>query len=187
MNDANNGGWGQPPAQNFAAPVAAPNPEEWTAPTAEETDALLLVWENAKKAVEAAKLAEIEARNAFIKRCTDPTKREGTERVELGNGYYAAVGKKLNYKLRNEEGQAERAEEQMIALAKKKGFEQAGFIAERLFKWDVELSITEYRLVQDGIAKRDPMYVKIGEILGTTLEVKDAQASLEIRAPKKKG
>ena len=69
-----------------------------------ERDRLLLAWEESKKALEVAKEKEMEQRKAVVAFAFDPNKENGTERIELGNGYQAKAVKKVNYSFIKTEG-----------------------------------------------------------------------------------
>lgn len=139
--------------------------------TPEERDALLLRWQNAKNALELAKETELELRNEIVAGVFDPTKEEGTETFELGNGYKIKAVKKLNYTLNNEDDAVDRA----LTKIEKLGAE-GKFIADRLVKWKPDLSISEYRQLGDKYKKH------IDEVL----TVKPGTPSLTLIEPKAK-
>src|ERR1700744_2413171 len=60
-------------------------------------DALLLLWQQKKEAIETAKTEEMELRKYIVKR-EFPKPVEGTQRKELGNGYDLKAVTKFNYK-----------------------------------------------------------------------------------------
>src|ERR1700744_388587 len=61
-------------------------------------DALLLLWQQKKDAIEAAKAEEMELRKYIVKR-EFPKADEGTNKKDLGNGYQLKAVVKYNYTL----------------------------------------------------------------------------------------
>jgi hypothetical protein len=83
---------------NGNAAIAEPS-QPTTAPfSVEERDRRLAVWDEAKKVLEAAKTSEMEARKLVADYCF-PNAREGTNRIELNNGYSLKCVAKLNHKI----------------------------------------------------------------------------------------
>jgi len=142
-----------------------------------ERDAMLLQWDNAKKALEQAKELEMQLRKAVVDFAFDPNKQSGTERVELGNGYEAKAVKKLNYGfVKTEEGKLDKnAIEKALAKIEKDGV-VGELIAERLVKWTPDLSMTEYKLLSD----------KHKAIIDSVIVTTEGAPTLEIIAPKNK-
>ena len=147
---------------------------------------VLLEWEAAKTELEAAKANEMKLRKeAFALGFGDQAK-EGTNTIELGGGYELKGAKKLSYKLEkplNYEGTVISAVQNVcdrFALISNQG----AYIAERLFKWSVYISITEYRrLVED--ARQDKAAQRMLKELEKVLVIVEAAPTLEIKAPKK--
>lgn len=141
-----------------------------------ERDRLLLVWENSKKALDVAKAAEMEARKAVVAFAFDPEKESGTERIELHNGYQAKAVKKLNYgwiKGKDDKTDRKAIDAALDRLAKAAG--PAGeYIADNLVKWNPELSLTEYKKLDDGLKK----------IIDKVIVTSDGAPQLEIVPPK---
>lgn len=137
-------------------------------------DAKILGWQDSVKALAAAKEAEATLRKEVLADCygfNSEALREGTENIELGNGYKLKAVFKISYTLNNAEDGVDKA----LSKLEKAGPEGA-FIAERLVRWKPELSVSEYK-------KLDAKYKKfIDEVLVT----KEATPSLELVAPKSK-
>lgn len=139
----------------------------------EDKNALLLEWNKVQSQLAALKAKEAELRVKVVATMypsADLGTKEGTERLELGNGYQLKSVFKLNYNM----GKAEEVE---TALDKLENIDAEGkFIAERIVKWKPELVVTEYR-------KLKPKYKKI---VDSVLTIKPGATSLEIVPPKGK-
>ena len=130
-------------------------------------------WLDAKKALDEAKAAEAVLRVAVIALYPfDEDVREGTQYIDLANGYKLKVVKKQNYKLANKENETDKALDKLEALG-----ERGKLIAERLVKWSPELSISEYRLL--GPDERG--------IIDEVLTVSPGLPTVELVEPKSKG
>ena len=137
-------------------------------------DAKILAWEQAVKALAAAKDAEAALRKEVLAEAFsfDPEAlREGTENFELGNGYKLKAVFKISRNLNNEN----EAVDKVLAKIEKTGPEGV-FIAERLVKWKPELSITEYKKLPE----------KFKKLFDEVVTSKEAMPSLELVAPKSK-
>lgn len=134
----------------------------------------LLAWDHAKKALDAAKALESSLRQEVLKDFYDfggeSDLREGTENLELGNGYKLKATFKLSRKLENKNGETSEA---LRAIAEI--FEGGKLYAERLVKWSPELSVSEYKKLPTNIR----------EVIDSALTSKAATPSLEIVEPKK--
>lgn len=113
-------------------------------------------------------------------------KKEGVVNVELGQGYVAKVGLKRNYNLisRDEKINKLDAVDNVIDEMAKVGNE-GSFIAERMFKWSVDISTGEYHKLEEA-AKTSADAKKLLDLVNNVLEIKDATPTLEIKAPKDK-
>lgn len=130
---------------------------------------VLTQWEKAK--TEAAKWKDIEnqLRVHYVEMVSNPNKLEGTENIELQNGYKAKIVKKQNRNVDQEKVND--------ALDQIENTGEAGkLIAERLIKWKADLSKTEYDLLSDAHRK----------IIDTVITVTPGTPTLEIVAPKSK-
>lgn len=149
--------------------------------TAEETDAgtkyLLAKWEESKLALEAAKADEMIWRKRVVDFAFDPTKKAGTERIDLENGYQAKAVKKINYGwIKTDDGKLNKAAIE-TALCKIEESGPAGaLIADRLVKWTPELSLTEYKVLP----------AEFKAIIDPVIVTTDGAPTLEIIAPKSK-
>ena len=137
-------------------------------------DAKILAWEQAVKALAAAKDAEAALRKEVLAEAFafDPEAlREGTENFELGNGYKLKAVFKISRNLNNEN----EAVDKVLAKIEKTGTEGV-FIAERLVKWKPELSLTEYKKLPE----------KFKKLFDEVVISKEATPTLELVAPKSK-
>jgi hypothetical protein len=165
-------------------PSLAPWP---VAPKPITLDEALLTWDAAKKSLELAKEAEMEARKVAFGLGFGTDAKEGTNTLELGNGYALKGVKKLNYKLKAPEGYkgttVDAIDDTTEAFARISN--EGEFIAERLFKYSVEMSVTEYRkLVEE--ADYSPVKKALLTELNKVLEISEGAPTLEIKEPKKK-
>lgn len=133
-------------------------------------DQLLVQWLDSKRALEVAKEREAALRKQIVESAGfDLSKLEGTERLELGNGYELKAVKKLTYTLDVAKVDS--------ALDKIEATGPAGkLIAERLVKFKPELSVREYK-------ELDPKFKKI---IDSVLTVKSGMPTLELIEPKAK-
>lgn len=135
----------------------------------------LLAWDHAKKALDAAKALESSLRQEVLKDFYDfggeSDLREGTENLELGNGYKLKATFKLSRKLENKNHETEEA---LRAIAETFG-KPGKLYAERLVKWSPELSVSEYKKLPNAIRA----------VIDEALTSKAATPSLEIVEPKK--
>jgi len=139
-----------------------------------QRDAKIMQWQEAVKNLAAAKEAEAALRNEVLSGAFDfdpEALREGTENVELGNGYKLKAVFKIS---RNLQGGNE-AVEKALQKIEKTGAE-GEFIAERLVKWKPELSVSEYKKLPD----------KFRKLIDEVLTSKEAMPSLKLVVPKSK-
>jgi len=109
--------------------------------TTTNRDQLIMKWNEAQNALAAAKEAESELRKQVIAECFPvEADHEGTENVELGEGWKLKSIFKLNRRLANKNGETEKVLDTMEATG-----EEGKFIADRLVKWEPKLSMTEYK------------------------------------------
>lgn len=161
--------WGQP---NNAA-IAANVPPSGNNAIAER-DRLLAVWDEKKKALEAAKAGEMEARTAVFA-FNFPNPQPGVNRVELNNGYKLKATHKLNYKFDASLDAIDAAEDDCCKLGA-----EAKFLAERIICWKAEPSVSEYKKLDLS----NPLHVQVKAIVDRILEIKPGAPTLEIEPPK---
>ncbi len=138
-------------------------------------DQVLQAWDNAKKLLENAKESEIEWRKYAFTR-SFPEAKEGTNTVELGNGYALKGVKKLNYKLLDNQ-----IVEKCLDRIAKIG-NQGAFIAERLVNWTPSLAVSEWREIE----KQDTDETKaIYKLVLEMLVIDEGAPTLAIKEPKK--
>jgi len=141
-----------------------------------ERTRLLVEWEAQKAALEVAKEKEMTARKAVVDFAFDPNKTSGTERIELANGYQAKAVKKINYGfVKDAEGKLnKRAIDKALERIEKIGGPVGELIAERLVKWTPDLSLTEYKQLDE----------KFKKIIDEVIVTSEGAPTLEIIAPK---
>ena len=134
----------------------------------------LVQWDAAKKALKAAQALESSLRSEVLQELYgfggESDLREGTENLELGNGYKLKAVFKVSRKLENKNGETSEALRN-IAM----DFEGGKLYAERLVKWSPELSVSEYKKLPDDIRA----------VIDACVTSKAATPSLEIVEPKK--
>ena len=140
-------------------------------------DKLILQWQESQRVLAEAKNAEAELRKqvlSFNFSFNPDALREGTENLELGNGYKLKAVFKASRGFVTGPTQADLVEK---ALSKIEKFGEEGkFIAECLVKWKPELSKTEY----------DKLEPKFRKIIDEVVVTKPASPSLELVTPKDK-
>lgn len=171
MDNSNQSGWGQ------QAPAALiKGTPEWFA----KRDEMLAQWEASKVLLEGAKADELKLRRDVVVFNFDHDKLEGTERVDLANGFQLKAVKKLNYNLVSPVEGVDAVDAVNEALNELEALGAEGkFIAERLVKWSCSLSVSEYRHLDE---------IQNGEtykaIINKVIETKEGAPTLEIVAPK---
>jgi hypothetical protein len=110
-----------------------------------------------------------------------PSPEEGTNRAPLPDGRELVCQYPYSYKLANKEGETEKALDAITAIS-----QQAGFIADRLIKWEPDLSIKEYRTLNpDNPAGQTPEQKAIIAILQGVLTIKPGMPQMKIEQAKR--
>jgi hypothetical protein len=167
--------------RSFINPVNSEVVEMTDAQFAEYHDETLAKWEASKTALDAAKEGEMSLRKLYVALASDPTKQKGTENIALNNGYRAKVVKKINYGF--VKGADAKVDWEAVMSAQdeiEKTGNQGAFIAERLFKWEATLSVSEYSKLDVS----NPSEAKIKAIADRVIVTTDGAPTLEIIAPK---
>lgn len=144
---------------------------------------VLQAWQAKATELETLKVQEMALRKAAVE-LYFPHPVEGVNRTELGNGWNLKADIKYNYKLNNKAGEynAEKALDDITSISQK-----AGFVAERLIKWNPDLSIKEYReLNPDMPEAQTDEQKKILGVLQKVLTITPGSPALDIEPPKKK-
>lgn len=178
MNWSNN--WATPapaPVANNMAVAATPI-DPMSRYDAMSRDQVLVAWEAAKKTVEEAKAAEMELRKYIAKRAF-PQAHEGTNTLDLGNGYSLKAGIKFNYKLDSNLDKVEAALDRISKMGN-----EGAFLADRLVTWSADFKLTEYRPLCNDDATN--IQKAIRKEIESILTITDAAPSLEIKPPKVK-
>lgn len=143
---------------------------------------ILADWEAAKKQLDAAKELEMELRKKFVSVATSADKISGTENVDLGEGWKAKTVKKVTYKLGSKVEGVSARDAVDAALQKIEALGDEGhFIAERLVKWTADLSLSEYKALDEH-----PRGPEIKALLSPVLTIDSGAPTLEIVPPKSK-
>ena len=139
-------------------------------------DEVLIEWQRLQTELANAKAAEMEMRKYVVKRAF-PDATEGTNKLELGQGYELKAVVKFNYNLDPDLDKVEAALDK-IALMGNEG----AFIADRLVKWSADFLLTEYRKLEDKDATQIQLAIK--KEIDNVLLITDAAPSLSIVEPK---
>jgi hypothetical protein len=132
--------------------------------------ALLAKWESAKEILAEAKAVEMELRE-IVSKTFFPKPEEGTQYIDLENGYRLKLAHKLNYNLDKDNDKINAALDKVAACGN-----EGQFIAERLINWKPSLSISEYREISGPIK----------DAVDAVLTISPGAPTLEIVEPKGK-
>lgn len=144
-----------------------------------DQDALLMLHKQMQDDIASLKEKEMELRKYIVNRAF-PKKEEGTNTLELGNGYELKAVVKYNYRLADNEIVEKTLEE--IAKCGNSG----AFIADRLVSWTPNFQKGEYNKLNDEAAAGDENAKKILKLVSIMLEITDAAPTLAIKEPKAK-
>jgi hypothetical protein len=144
-----------------------------TAQITVDRDKLLADWKESKALLDKIKITEAALRNQVIETFSsenDPM-ASGVENVDVGWGYKLKVTHKLTYKLDNA-NDCEALDKVLEAI--ENTTEGGSVIAARIIKWKPELSVSEYKLLNDANKAR----------IDAVLTISPAAKSLELVEPK---
>lgn len=175
MNNNWSNEWATPTA---IAPVSEP-PKQFNPWDHMTQDELLVRHQQLKDALDKAKADEMELRKYIVNRAF-PNKVEGTNTLELGNGYELKAGIKFNYKLLDN-----KVVDDCLDRISKIG-NQGSFVAERLVSWTPNFLLTEYRELQEHAKEGHLEAQTILKITNEMLDITDAAPTLTIKEPKGK-
>jgi hypothetical protein len=137
---------------------------------------ILKAWEASKVTLELAKNTEMDLRKAAFGYCF-PTPTEGTQRVDLGNGYALKAVHKLNVKITASNEDVDKAEDAARALGN-----EGQFLFERLITWTPNFSKSEYKKLEAD----NPTHINVKKLIDGLIEETPGAPTLEIEAPKAK-
>jgi hypothetical protein len=137
-------------------------------------DALLAQWETSKEALERSKTREMDVRK-LVFAFNFPTPKEGTQRVELGNGYNLKAVHKVNTTISASNEDVDKAED-----AASKCGNEGTFLFERIITWTPNFSKSEYKKLEAS----NPTHIKIKALVDGLITEKPGAPALEIEAPK---
>lgn len=141
-------------------------------------DEVLMNWTASKALLETAKADEMSWRKYIVKRAF-PNPDEGTNTLDLGNGYELKAVVKYNYKL----AKPNLVHEAQSRIAKIGN--NGAFIADRLFSWKVDFLTTEYKNLLEE--KNESIEAQeILKLLNEVLTIEEAAPELKIKEPTKK-
>lgn len=143
-----------------------------------DQDALLMLHKKKQELLATMKQEEMELRKYIVDRAF-PKKEEGTNTIELGNGYELKAVVKYNYKLADND-----VVEKCLDSVAKIGNEGA-FIADRLCSWTPSFSVKEYCLLVEDAEKGNESAKAILKAIEPMLTISEAAPTLAIKEPKK--
>lgn len=161
-------------------------PNVWSAPTptnpwdALSQDEVLLKWDDLKKDLAKVKADEMEMRKYVVKRGF-PQAEEGTNTLELGNGYSLKAVITFNYKLIGTNEQIEEALDRISLICN-----EGSFIANKLITWTPNFHKSEYKDLQDAAKAGSQFATQIITEINKVLQIDDAAPKLEIKEPSKR-
>jgi hypothetical protein len=144
-----------------------------------DDNTLLVAWNKTQGILQTYKVKEHVLRTEIVRRKFS-TAGKGTHTIDLPKGFKLKCVKKLNYRVN--------AKEVKDALAEIANLGNEGvFVADRLIKWQPELSLTEYNeITKRCTGKADNNADKIKAYIDNVLTISDAMPTLEIVEPKHK-
>jgi hypothetical protein len=154
------------------AAIAEPSPQP--AINTDVRDQLLAKWDEAKKVLDAAKTSEMEARKAVSDYCF-PNASEGTNRIELNNGFALKCVAKLNWKIAAPNDQVDKIEEEAAKLGN-----EGTFLIERIITWTPGFSKSEYKKLDPSL----PTHAKVKALVDSVLDITPGAPTLTIEEPK---
>lgn len=169
-------------------PIDPNQPERFRSLGPLTRDGALMKHAALQKELAKIKEQELELRTAvamiLLRDPAAPPKKDGVNNIPLGNGYVAKVGVKVNYNLRSYDEKTEVVDAvDGIASRMAQISNEGGFIADRLFKWSVDISVSEYKKLEAD-AETQPLHNRMLALVNLVLEKKEGTPTLEIKAPK---
>jgi len=161
---------------NVSPPTQWPSTNPWDSMN---EDALLLLWQEKKAAIERAKTEEMDLRKYIVKR-EFPKPNEGMNNKDLGNGYVLKAAVKYNYNLADNDT-VEATLEKLSKLGN-----AGSAISDRLVSWKPNFLLTEYRQLQEDKEKGSQFANQALDIINEMLTITEAAPTLEIKEPKGK-
>lgn len=145
-------------------------------------DGMLMLWQKSKENLDHWKAIEMEYRKITTAMLVpDHNRNEGMNTIELGSGYAAKVGIKMNYKLASDNDVVWKGLEAIEKLGN-----EGKFVAERLISWSPNFLLTEYRQLQDDAEKGSDFAKNALKEIEKFMTITEASPTLEIKEPKKK-
>jgi hypothetical protein len=157
----------------------------------EVRDAQLVQWEHAKKQLDYWKAEEMRLRKQAVDMNfapkDDPTSKTGVNTVELANGFALKATRKITYTLVKPEGYegqvidaVEECMENFVGLSN-----EGSFLADRLFKWSVDINTSEYKKLQEEAAY-SPLKKRMLDEVNKVLVIDEGAPTLVIAEQKRK-
>lgn len=164
---------------NVASTQSNPKPSAFPEWDAKGRDEVLAEWEARQQLLARAKESEMSFRKYTVDRAF-PNPTEGTNTVELNNGFKLKANIKFNYRLADNDT-VEAGLDELSHIGN-----EGAFIADRLVSWTPNFLLTEYRVIQENANKGSPDAKAMLKTIAKFLTIDDAAPSLEIKAPKSK-
>lgn len=171
--------WNKPVTSTTPSPQSNPKPSPFPDWDSKSQDDVLLEWQSRQRLLTVAKEREMEFRKYVVTRAFVKPE-EGTNTLDLGNGYSLKAAIKYNYKLADNDT----VEKGLGSLAKIGN--QGSFVADRLVSWTPNFLLTEYRVIQEDANKGSVEAIEMMKVITSFLTITEAAPSLTISEPKVK-
>jgi hypothetical protein len=106
-----------------------------------------------------------------------PNANEGTNRIELNNGYALKCVAKLNYKIAAPNDRIDAIEDEASKLGN-----EGTFLIERVITWTPAFSKSEYNKLDPSL----PVHAKVKALVDSVLEITPGAPALTLEEPKAK-
>lgn len=145
-------------------------------------DQLIMDWQQAKASADNAIALERRLRTQVVDTVfPKETRRVGTNNHDLGRGFTLRAVCSLSYKL---DSSNDSAATTAVADEIEELGNEGAFLVDRLIKWKPELSVSEYKKLQERAATEDQFAKKVLALLEPVLTITDASPQVEVVVPK---
>jgi hypothetical protein len=143
-------------------------------------DQKIMNWQRAKASLDGAKELEMQLRKEVVAE-NFPDAKVGVNNLDITGGWKLKGTVKQNYSLDKSDDCA-RTDAVCEAIADIGN--EGPFIIERLVKWKPEISVGEYKKLQERAKGGDQFAVNVLEKINTVLTITDGSPELEVIPPK---
>lgn len=143
-------------------------------------DQKIMNWQRAKANLDSAKELEMQLRKEVVNE-NFPNATVGVNNLDITGGYKLKGTVKQNYSL-DKSDDSVRTEAVCDAIHDLGN--EGPFLIERLVKWKPEISVGEYKKVQERAKAGDQFAAKVLDKINTVLTITDGSPELEVVPPK---